>query len=79
MNKRRRNRRKTFIEPTGKDAPPRPTLTPDELAYDLNCSRQTIMKDIRAGKVEAIWVGSRARITRTVADRILKRGQQATE
>jgi excisionase family DNA binding protein len=79
MNKRRRNRRKTFVEPTGKDAPPRPTITPEELAYLLNVSRQTVMNEIRAGKIEAIWIGSRARIARTVADRILKIERQAGE
>jgi hypothetical protein len=37
------------------------------------------MSEIRAGKIEAIWVGSRVRIPRTVADRMLMRGPQAAE
>jgi excisionase family DNA binding protein len=75
--RRRRNRRKLFIEPSGKNAPPRPTLTPEEFAWELGVSRQALMAAIRAGKIEAIWIGSRARIARTVADRVLKRGSHA--
>jgi excisionase family DNA binding protein len=78
MNKRVRNRRKVFVEPTGApppelaNAPPlAPSLTPAELAKLLKVSRQTVQKEIRLGRIKSVKLGNLDRVPRPEAERLL--------
>ena len=52
------------------------TLTLDQVAEALQCSRSTVKREVRRRKIRVVKVGRLTRITATEVERYLERGRQ---
>jgi len=69
MNKKRRKRRASFVEPGGPQLPT--SYTPLQVAKALQVSRQSVTRRCQSGVIKAVKIGDLWRIPHPEVERLL--------